>query len=42
MFEKIEEVCIVYIDDNIIGSLPRNRVRKERKIHRGTYIYICD
>jgi len=37
-----EVVIIVDREDNELGPYPRSQVRKEKKIHRGSYIYICD
>ena len=37
-----EKVIIVDENDNEIGIYPRKNMRKDKKIHRGTYIYLCD
>ena len=42
MIETIERVIIVDKEDNEIGIFPRNKMRAEKKIHRGSYVYVCD
>ena len=37
-----EQIIIVDENDNEIGIYPRKNMRKHKKIHRGTYIYLCD
>ena len=37
---KREQLCLVDEHNNVLGSVPRERMRKERLWHRSTFIFV--